>query len=200
MIAILTSCRPTPRPCCNGGGGGGSAAPSRPVGVKQDYVAADVDFTQGMIGHHAMALAMALLVPTRTAGGEMLTLAEGIVTAQRAEIKEMQHWLHARGLHTPQVDSNGNVTHSRGHMMGMMSPDELEQLRNASGVEFDRLFLTQMIVHHAGAVTMVDRLFASPGAAQDQHVRAVASEIKSGQQPEIEWMKRLLAALPAAKL
>ena len=51
-------------------------------------------------------------------------------------------------------------------MPGMLTPEEMQQLANAKGKEFDRLFLQGMIKHHAGAIQMVDELFKSPGAGQ----------------------------------
>jgi uncharacterized protein (DUF305 family) len=78
----------------------------------------------------------------------------------------------------------------------MLTEAELKQLDAARGVEWDRLFLTFMIRHHEGAVQMVDELFASPGAAQDEDVYRTAADIYADQTTEIDRMQQMLAALP----
>jgi uncharacterized protein (DUF305 family) len=81
-------------------------------------------------------------------------------------------------------------------MPGMLSPEQLVQLDEARGPAFDRLFLTFMIQHHQGALVMVDRLFGTNGAAQDEVVFRMASDVYADQSTEIERMQRMLAALP----
>ena len=79
-------------------------------------------------------------------------------------------------------------------MPGMLSEAELAQLDKARGPEFDRLFLTFMIRHHEVALTMVDTLFKSYGAAQDEAVFRLASDIYADQLAEIERMQIMLAS------
>ncbi|HMG97170.1 MAG TPA: DUF305 domain-containing protein, partial [Gemmatimonadaceae bacterium] len=79
-------------------------------------------------------------------------------------------------------------------MPGMLSEDQMKQLDQARGKEFDRLFLTFMIQHHRGAVTMVNDLFATNGAAQDVTVFKMASDISADQTTEIERMQKMLAS------
>jgi uncharacterized protein (DUF305 family) len=55
-----------------------------------------------------------------------------------------------------------------------------------------------MIQHHRGAVAMVEKLFASYGAAQDQTVFKFASDVNVDQTTEIARMELMLDALPAA--
>jgi uncharacterized protein (DUF305 family) len=83
------------------------------------------------------------------------------------------------------------------HMPGMLTADELARLDAARGSEFDRLFLTFMIPHHQGAITMVEELFRSPGAGQDEAVFRFAADVQADQAAEIDRMQRMLAALPA---
>ena len=80
-------------------------------------------------------------------------------------------------------------------MPGMLTPDDLAQLDKARGTEWDRLFLTSMIRHHEGAITMVDDLFASYGAMQDDDIYTLASDIHADQTIEIERMHKLLETL-----
>jgi len=82
------------------------------------------------------------------------------------------------------------------HMPGMLSPEDLARLDAAVGIEFDRLFLEYMIRHHRGALTMVDQLFGSQGAAQNDTVFRLASDVYAEQSTEIARMELMLDALP----
>ena len=84
-------------------------------------------------------------------------------------------------------------------MPGMLTDEQLAQLDAARGMAFDRLFLTLMIQHHEGAVTMVDELFGSPGAGQDEVVFRFASDVYADQTTEIDRMQKMLAALPSPR-
>ena len=81
-------------------------------------------------------------------------------------------------------------------MPGMMTDEELAELDRASGSTYDRLFLTFMIRHHEGAITMVDQLFASDGAGQDEVVFRFGSDVHADQSTEIERMQKMLAQIP----
>ena len=95
----------------------------------------------------------------------------------------------------PEVDDSGRMTHPM-QMPGMLTSEQLEDLEKARGPEYDRLFLTYMIQHHEGAVTMVHELFATDGAAQDDVAFKLASDIQVDQITEIARMRRMLEALP----
>ena len=82
-------------------------------------------------------------------------------------------------------------------MPGMLTPEQMAQLSAASGPEFDRLFLTFMIQHHQGALTMVDQLFGSQGAAQDDKIFKFASDVSADQTAEIDRMQNMLELPPA---
>jgi uncharacterized protein (DUF305 family) len=77
----------------------------------------------------------------------------------------------------------------------MLTPAEMAQLAGATGSVFDTLFLRGMIRHHGGALAMVARLFASPGAAQDPEVFRFASDVDADQRAEIARMQQLLDTL-----
>ena len=113
----------------------------------------------------------------------------------------MQRWLRDRGLEVPEVHvADGELMihgpeHAH-HMPGMLSPEQVDDLRNARGQDFDRLFLVYMIQHHEGAVTMVDDLFATDGAAQgDDLIFRLASDIQADQTSEIRRMELMLEAM-----
>jgi uncharacterized protein (DUF305 family) len=74
----------------------------------------------------------------------------------------------------------------------MLTAGQLRQLDEARGSEFDRLFLTFMIQHHNGAVSMVQKLFATPGAARDETVFKFANDVSVDQRTEVARMQRML--------
>lgn len=162
--------------------------------LRNAYTRADVEFMRGMIHHHAQALTMARMAPSHGAGERMLTLTTRILNSQRAEIGLMQAWLRDRGEPVPEVEPDGTLASGRPlmRMAGMLTDRQMAELREARGTEFDRLFLVYMIQHHKGALTMVDELFASHGAAQNQLVFKLASDIAADQASEIERMQKML--------
>ena len=162
---------------------------------------ADVLFMAGMIPHHAQAIVMAGWAPTRSRDQGVKVLAERIVVAQRDEIGLIRQWLREVGEPVPPADATHHRMTMNGMehdmlMPGMLSPEEMKQLERSKSVEFDRLFLTFMIRHHEGALTMVKQLFASPGAAQDAVVFEFAGDVHADQEIEIERMQQMLDALP----
>jgi len=155
-----------------------------------------------MIGHHAQALVMSALAPKNGASATIQTLAARITNAQQDEIATMQQWLRSRGQPVPEVHIEGTSLMVHGaehahHMPGMLTDAQLRELAEARGSRFDRLFLQYMIQHHRGAVTMVNELFATDGAGQDQDVFKFAADAQVDQSTEIARMELLLANLPA---
>jgi len=211
---------------CASAGGGAPASESKPSATAElealyrarqdsallDVHPADVDFMAGMIHHHAQALVMSALAPTNGAGPAVRRLAARIINAQKDEIANMQTWLRDRGQRVPEVDAGGAVhmpgdmpgmqgMQGEGHavrMPGMLTAPQMRELEEARDSEFDRLFLTYMIQHHQGAVSMVHDLFATDGAAQDDMAFKIASDIQVDQITEINRMQQMLSALPAA--
>ena len=157
------------------------------------HTAADIKFMQGMISHHAQALEMAALLPSRSTRENMRLLALRIEVSQADEIKMMQEWLKARGADVPDAHAHHGPGATR--MPGMLTPDEMSRLAAAKGTEFDRLFLEFMIKHHEGALFMVKELLSTPGAGQEAEVFAFASDVDADQRMEIERMGVLLKEL-----
>lgn len=172
--------------------------------ARMRFTEADVDFMTGMIGHHAQALVMSAMAPTHGASAGVQTLAARIINAQKDEIATMQQWLRDRGQPVPEVHIDGTtlMVHGAGdhamHMPGMLTPAQIQELDAARGTDFDRLFLTYMIQHHGGAVTMVDDLFSTDGAGQDEAAFKLASDINVDQLTEIARMELMLSRLPDA--
>jgi len=172
-----------------------SAAPADRV--RHSYTLADVEFMTGMIHHHAQALVMARMAPTHGASASLQVLAERIINGQNDEIALMQRWLRDRNEPVPEPAPAGMETTTHGddhamHMPGMLSDEQLEELDAARGVEFDRLFLTYMIQHHQGALTMVNELFSTYGAGQGDAIFKLASDIGADQASEIARMQSML--------
>ena len=171
------------------------AAPAAVAQTQKNYTPADVHFIAGMIGHHAQAIQMAKWAPTHGAGPSIRVLCERIVVAQTDEIAFAQRWLREHGEYVPPADPRGHIMQGMDQPMlmpGMLTPEQMTQLDAARGPEFDRLFVTFMIQHHQGAITMVDQLLAVPGAAQDGPVFRFASDVNADQTTEINRMKLML--------
>ena len=160
---------------------------------KVQFTPADVKFMQGMIHHHGQAVDMTQLLATRTQSGDMKKLALRIEVSQNDEMKMMRRWLEVRGQEAP----GEHAHHMPGAPMmpGMLSAEEMARLAATKGPEFDRLFLEGMIKHHAGALTMVQELFATPGAGQDSEIYAFASDVDADQRMDIDRMAAMLAAI-----
>jgi uncharacterized protein (DUF305 family) len=164
------------------------------------YSDADVDFMAGMIPHHAQAVIMAGWAPSHDARRDVAILCERIVVGQRDEIAMMQNWLRDRGQTVPDATSTRHKMKMDGveHdmlMPGMLTDEEMAALDRARGPEFDRLFLIGMIKHHQGAIDMVDVLFKSYGAAQDETVFKFASDVYADQSTEIDRMTEMLESV-----
>ena len=160
------------------------------------YTAADVTFMQGMIHHHAQALDMTALLSTRTSSADMRKLGLRIEVSQTDEIKMMQRWLEARGQTAPDPHAMHMPGMDHGPMMpGMLTPAEMAHLAELKGIDFDRFFLEGMIRHHGGALTMVQELFASPGAGQESEIFGFASDVDADQRMEIDRMGAMLRGM-----
>ena len=178
---------------------GGHAHPGGSVSAPADtarWTEADVRFMSGMIGHHAQAIEMSRLAPTRADGSAVRILAQRIISAQQDEIATMQQWLRDRRQPVPEPHPTAHHGAEHGAMMpGMLTPEQLARLEQSSGPEFDRLFLSYMIQHHRGATAMVQALFGSWGAGQDETVFKFASDVNVDQETEIARMQRMLEEL-----
>src|SRR6266496_692235 len=163
---------------------------------RKDYTAADVRFMSGMIYHHAQAVLIAGWAPSHDAGPAVRTLCDRIVASQKDEIALLSRWLADRHEAVPHPDPQHMMMPDMdsAHMMpGMLSAQQLAELDAARGPAFDRLFLSLMIQHHQGAITMVNQLFAASGG-EDEPVYKMATSVFADQTTEIERMQRMLAA------
>jgi uncharacterized protein (DUF305 family) len=180
---------------------------ARPDGGPPAPNPADVRFMSGMIVHHAQAVLMSGWAPTHGASPAVADVCRRIWISQRDEIAFMQRWLQERRQAVPDADTmaqramvgmDGHMAMAAAHPMlmpGMLNREQLVRLDSATGPEFDRLFLSFMIQHHAGALTMVQDLMNTPGAAQDDLIFQFASDVNAGQTAEIDRMRHMLAGL-----
>jgi uncharacterized protein (DUF305 family) len=157
---------------------------------------ADVEFMQGMIMHHSQAVEMTALIPSHTENKDLRSLGARISSSQSDEIKFMQRWLAARGqpvsMATPGMPDMDMSRQPMALMPGMLTPEQMEALRKAKDAGFDRLFLTGMIQHHNGALTMVKDLFDTAGAGQDAELFNFATDADNSQRAEIRIMESML--------
>ncbi len=172
----------------------------RPELVRQPYSKADVDFMQGMIPHHAQALVMCEMARPNGASAQLQLLCERMSISQRDEISMMRTWLRDRAQTVPAPNATHMTMDHDGMkhdmlMPGMLTDAEMATLKKARGKDWDRLFLIGMIKHHQGAIDMVDVLFKSHGAAQDDDIYLYASDVFADQTAEIDRMQQMLAAL-----
>ncbi len=155
---VLTGCASTPK-------------------ANSEFSAADISFAEEMIPHHEQAVLMSDIALTNSSSDEILALARDIKAAQAPEIEQMSSWEGVR------------VSTHMGHMMdGMLSDEQIQQLRDSEGVAFDRLFLEGMILHHQGAIKMAQKVIDS----KSKKVSNLAAAIIDAQEKEIVFMQELI--------
>ena len=156
----------------------------------------DVEFMQGMIMHHSQAVEMTALIQSHTENKELRSLGARISSSQSDEMKFMQHWLAVRGdpisMAMPGMPEMDMAGRPMAMMPGMLTAAQMRALQDARGAEFDRLFLTGMIQHHNGALTMVKDLFNTAGAGQDADLFNFATDADNTQRAEIRIMQSML--------
>ena len=176
-----------------------SAAGSSSTGSSSSFNDADVTFAQSMIPHHQQAVEMAQMATTNASSPQVKQLADKIAAAQGPEIETMSGWLEDWGKKVPSGADHGSGHDSAhdmdsmgsGGMPGMVSDTAMKRLQGLRGAGFDRMFLTMMIEHHAGAIQMA-RAEESDGRNRD--AVALATVVQGDQSAEIARMKRLLAS------
>ncbi|MFF9982544.1 DUF305 domain-containing protein [Streptomyces erythrochromogenes] len=163
--------------------------------------AADHSYVQRMIEHHRQALTMSALAPERAAADPVKRLAERISAAQKPEIGAMQKWLALHPAPTtgsgttapapapaPGHDQDHGHGHDHGSMPGMATEQQLGELSDARGADFDRLFLKLMTAHHEGALTMAGEALAG---GNNPAVEEMANEVVATQSAEIHRMRAM---------
>ena len=152
--------------------------------------AADISFAQLMIPHHQQALDMAEMALAQAESPEVLELAAQIQAAQDPEIQMMSGWLQEWGAPMKMEDDHGSHDMGGMTMSGMMSDEDMQALADATGADFDRMWLEMMIAHHEGAIVMADQVKAESSNA---NVITLADAVISGQAAEIATMQQLLS-------
>ncbi|AKL65105.1 MULTISPECIES: DUF305 domain-containing protein [Streptomyces] len=156
--------------------------------------AADQTYVRGMIEHHRQALTMSALAPDRASAEAVKGLAERIAAAQKPEIGAMERWLArypapgGAGAAGGAGGTGGMGGHDHGAMPGMATEQQLKELADARGTDFDRLFLKLMTAHHEGALKMAGQALAG---GNNVAVEEMATEVVATQTAEIHRMRAL---------
>ncbi|MFZ1975605.1 MAG: DUF305 domain-containing protein [Candidatus Acidiferrales bacterium] len=157
---------------------------------------ADVEFMQGMIMHHEQAVVMTAWISSHTENKDLRLLGARISSSQSDEINFMKRWLATRGepltLAMQGMSDMDKSGRPMALMPGMLTPEQMDALRDSKGAEFDHLFLVGMIQHHNGALTMVKDLFNTAGAGQDAALFNFATDADNTQRAEIRIMQSML--------
>lgn len=168
------------------------------IPASAEFNAADVDFATQMIPHHAQALVMVDMTRGRSLSPEFEALTEQILAAQGPEIEQMADWLEEWGQPVPETSRDHANSHDMDHMdmgdaemgAGMMTPEEMTALDEMGADGFESMWLTMMIAHHEGAITMAE---AEQEAGKHPEALALAEQIAVSQALEIEQMQEMLA-------
>lgn len=143
----------------------------------------DIMFAQMMIPHHEQAIEMAdIALSKSSASSEVDALATEIKKAQDPEITTMREWLTSWGAPT-------SAPTGMDHGSGMMSETDMEELKSAEGKSFDQMWITMMISHHKGAVSMAEQVLTT---TENPEVEQMAKAIIKAQKSEIATMEDLL--------
>jgi len=195
MVAALSSCGSTSH---DEHAGHHPASASQSADHNADHNAADVAFAQGMLPHHRQAVDMAAMVPSRTTNPDVRMMATHISWDQQAEILTMTGMLAQWGepVATDHPEHGGMTMPGMpgmvdGVMPGMVDDATMTQLKSLTGPAFDELWLTSMIDHHQGAVTMAHTEIAD---GQNPDAKKLAEMIITAQQREIAQMNNLVSA------
>jgi uncharacterized protein (DUF305 family) len=146
------------------------------------FTGADTMFLQMMIPHHQQAVDISEIALKVSKNTELLALAKIILRDQKSEILEMRSWLQLAG-------SSEDMGHSMKNMGGMLGEEELKALDEATGKEFDVLWLKGMIGHHDGAIHMSEMI----RDANNPEIKAFGEKIVKDQSAQIAQMKKMLA-------
>ncbi|TQR82770.1 DUF305 domain-containing protein [Mycobacterium hodleri] len=168
---------------------GGSSTSAPPSATRADFNDADVMFLQMMYPHHAQAVDMAKLVPSRSQNQQLITLAQNIEKAQGPEMTQMTGLLTSFGKPAPSAEMSGHDMPGTGGMPGMMSAEQMNNLTGLSGKAFDQAWLQMMIDHHSGAIDMSNTELRD-GTNAD--AKKLAQAIIANQQAEIAQMRGML--------
>lgn len=186
-----------------------SSAPSQTQTTASAQAAAhnkaDMMFAHMMIPHHQQAIEMSDMVLAKQGmDSRVVELATQIKDAQGPEIAQMQGWLDAWNMDMGDMPGHGGMDGSgsmmpdmggmggMGMMDGMLSPAEMQALKDAQGVEADKLFLTGMIKHHEGAITMAQNEIKN---GEFPEAIELSKAIAESQQKEIDTMNEILKTL-----
>jgi uncharacterized protein (DUF305 family) len=144
-------------------------------------------FAQMMIPHHEQAVELAEMALDKAslASSAIQEIANNINLTQGAEIDLFKQSLMKWGQPYSAEDAS---LHSS-MMEGMLSEEELDNLRSLTGSAFDTAWAEGMIAHHEGAIQMAQDVIED---GVNSTIRTLARVIISTQTSEIAQLQSLL--------
>lgn len=159
---------------------------------------ADAAFARHMVQHHAQALVMVDDTVARRLDHRVQRLVDDIRQEQVAEIEQLTAWLIAWGKPEPptvrdheHADNGGHV--DMGDMPGVLSDQQMGDLKAARGQEFLAMWLGMMIEHHEGAIEMAR---SEEDGGHSKRAVEMAKAIQRSEAAQLSLMKRLRAQTP----
>ncbi len=157
----------------------------------------DVTFASDMIPHHQQAIMMAQMVPRHSTDPQLGQLAASIQQQQQPEIDLMNGWLRSWGQPVPSLGTGYGRGYGMGRgmmggrfgMPGRMNDDDFRRMQGMTGSGFRIMWLTGMIAHHQGAITMARQEL---DRGQFPPARQLAQNIITSQSAEITKMRQML--------
>ncbi len=134
----------------------------------------DAQFIDSMIEHHTSAIAMAEQALKESERPEIKELAQNIITSQRQEVDQMTGW---RTQWYPDVQPTGGMGMSMGDM----------EVSADTSQPFDQRFITAMIGHHNGAISMAKEALTK---AEHPEIKQLAEAIIQAQESEVAQMQQ----------
>lgn len=148
----------------------------------------DVLFLALMVPHHQQAVDMSdMLLADPAISPETKDLAQRIRTTQAAEIEYMNSLAN-------EWDQQEIMRSHADHLsMGMISQQQMEELKNSTGAGMEKLYLRLMYRHHEGVIKELGNLVTNGGY---QPLKDLAQHMKDQQLAEMDEMVGLLGEEP----
>lgn len=163
-----------------------------------DTSAVDVGFLQDMTNHHEQAVQMASIAVIEAQDPVVREFAKEVLITQQRELGLMEAWLRERGEQRLGSDREGmawmDMAMPVTDMPGMATPEQMDELLAAEGIDVDLAFLTLMREHHRGGLHMAEDAAAR---AQDAEIAELARVIARNQRAEIPEYTAVLDRLQA---
>jgi len=155
----------------------------------------EAGFLRDMSTHHAQAVEMAMIAHASSTSPDIVSLSSDIALTQHGQIGYMQAWLRDWRLDPTGTEPamawmpNAAGSLQNGLMPGMATPQQMTQLRAATGNALDIQFLTLMRQHHLGGIHMAQAILDQ---STNSDVTWLAQTMVTAQQGELNLIDDLL--------